>query len=362
MYNFAAGPAAIPESVLARVREELLTRRADGSSLIETPFTGPAFRRVVDQAHARLRALLALPKNYHIIFMAGGAMAQFGLLPLNLLGERQRAAYVDSGYWAGRAIAEARRYAHVDIAAAPWRDAEGLHLPPPSSWQVSADAAYCHFTANETAEGAAFCDLSAAAGLPEAVYLSDMTSCFLAGPLDVSRFGVIYAGAQKNIGPAGLTILLVREDLLDRAAVQTPDAFNYRIQAEAGSCYNTPPTFALGLANLVFEWIADNGGLSAMARANSEKSGHVYAAIAASGGFYRCLVAPDSRSRMNVCFSLADVALTERFILAAEAAGLHNLRGHSRVGGIRASLYNAVPVAAATTLAGFMADFQQRYG
>lgn len=362
MFNFAAGPAAIPEPVLARAREELLTRRAHAQSLIESPFGAAPLRRTIEQAHERLRALLDLPENYRVIFMAGGALAQFGLLPLNLLGASRRVAYVDSGYWAGRAIAEARRYATVEVAAAAWRDADGWHLPPPSRWRVPANAAYCHFTGNETADGAEFPPLSAALDRPDAVFACDMTSSFLSRPLDVRPFGMIYAGAQKNIGPAGLSVILVRDDLLRRGAAQTPQAFSYRVQAEAGSCYNTPPIFAVALANLVFEWIADNGGLPGMERASIEKSARLYAAIDGSGGFYHCPVAADSRSRMNVCFALGDDALSERFFAEAEAAGLHNLRGHSRVGGVRASLYNAVPMAAAVALAAFMADFRQRHG
>ena len=362
MYNFAAGPAAIPASVLQRARDELLTRGVASLALIEAPFTGPAFRSVVEQAHERLRALLALQENYRVVFMAGGAMAQFGLLPLNLLGGKTRVAYVDSGYWAGRAIAEAQRHAAVEIAASAWRDTDGLHLPPPSDWRIDPAVAYCHFTANETADGAEFQELTDSLDTSSVALACDMTSSFLVRPLDVSRFGVIYAGAQKNLGPAGLTVVVIRDDLLGRSSPQTPDVFNYGIQAAARSCHNTPPTLALALANLMFEWIADHCGLIAMARANREKSALLYAAIADSDGFYRCPVAPGSRSRTNVCFQLATEALTGRFIQAAEADGLHNLRGHGRVGGIRASLYNAVPLEAATALVAFMADFQARSG
>lgn len=361
MYNFSAGPAAIPEPVLQRAREELLTRRDDSPSLLEIPFSSPAFRTVVEQAHLRLSALLALPDNYRILFMAGGAMAQFGLLPLNLGGTARCLAYVDSGYWAGRAIIEARRYATVDIAARAWRDVDGIHLPAPSSWRIDPGAAYCHYTANETADGAEFPDLADNHRSDVAV-VCDMTSSFLTRPLEVSNYGLVYAGAQKNIGPAGLTVVLIRENLLGRSAPHTPDVFNYGLQAEARSCRNTPPTFALGLANLVFEWIAENGGLGAMARSNDEKSALVYQTIAASGGFYRCPVAVDSRSRTNVCFNLPDEALTGHFLQEAEQSGLHHLRGHSRIGGIRASFYNAVPLEAAVALSDFMKDFQARRG
>ena len=364
VFNFSAGPAAIPETVLQRARDELLTRGTSFPSLMEVPFSSAAFRTIADQAHQRLSALLALPDNYRILFMAGGAMAQFGLLPLNLLGSSKRLAYVDSGYWASRAITEARRFATVDIVASAWRDDEGVHLPAPKSWGLETldrGVAYCHYTANETADGAQFPELHEHSSSDVAV-VCDMTSSFLARPLDVSRYGLIYAGAQKNIGPAGLTVVLVRDDLLGRSAPQTPDVFNYGLQSEARSCRNTPPTFAVGLANLVFEWIADNGGLSAMARHNDEKSAMVYRTIAESCGFYRCSVAPGSRSGINVCFTLPDEVLTERFIVEAEENGLHHLRGHSRIGGIRASFYNAVPHAAAVALSQFMKDFQARRG
>lgn len=359
-FNFAAGPAALPAEVLARARDELLTR-ANGPTPLEQPFSGPAFRALRERAEAGLAALLGLPANYRILFLAGGAMAQFGLLPLNLRGTTRRLAYVDSGYWAGRAIAEARRYARVDIAAQAVIGEDGLSLPSFDRWAIPPDAAYCHYTANETADGAAFPPPDATLVDHGVSLICDMTSSFLIAPLDVRRFGLIYAGAQKNLGPAGMTVLLVREDLLGRAAPETPDVFNYALQAAAHSCRNTPPTFAVGLAALMFDWIAEKGGLAAMAKANAAKSARLYDAIAASTGFYRCPVAPPWRSTVNVCFTLSDPTLTETFLTESEAAGLLNLRGHPRVGGVRASLYNAVPECAAVALAKFMCEFACRH-
>jgi phosphoserine aminotransferase len=355
-YNFAAGPSALPAEVLARARDELLMR-TDGPTPLEQPFSGPAFRAWRERAHAGLAALIDLPSNYRILFIAGGAMAQFGLLPLNLRGTAKRLAYVDSGYWASRAIAEGQRYGELVVAARAAPGADGLSLPAFEQWRIPADAAYCHYTANETADGAAFPppdDALANHGVP---LVCDMTSSFLIAPLDVRHYGLIYAGAQKNLGPAGMSVLLVRDDLLGRAAAETPDVFNYTLQADAQSCRNTPPTFAIGLAALMFDWIADRGGLAAMAAANAAKSTRLYDAIAASGGFYRCPVAPAWRSTVNVCFTLADANLTETFLAAAEAAGLLNLRGHPRIGGVRASLYNALPENAALALANFMSEF-----
>lgn len=360
-FNFAAGPSALPAEVLARVRDELLTR-AGSPTPLEQPFSGSAFRALRERAEAGLITLLGLPSNYHVLFLAGGAMTQFGLLPLNLRGPARRFAYVDSGYWAGRAISEAQRYGEVVVAARSASAEHGVNLPAFDRWDIPEDAAYCHYTANETADGAAFPAPDASLADNGVPLVCDMTSSFLIAPLDVRRFGLIYAGAQKNLGPAGMTVLLVREDLLGRAAPETPDVFNYALQAEAHSCRNTPPTFAVGLTALMFDWITERGGLASMAAANATKSAYVYGAIAESDGFYRCPVAPVWRSTVNVCFTLADGALTETFLAEAEAAGLLNLRGHPRVGGVRASLYNALPETAAVALAGFMREFVRRHG
>ena len=357
-YNFAAGPARLPDTVLEKARETLFVRGPDGASPLERPFTGEDFRATLAHARDRLAQLIDLPDGYHILFLAGGAMHQFSLVPMNLLGEARRAAYADSGYWAQRAMAEAQRYAEV-VVAARFAGSMPLAAPPLGDWQLPADCAYCHITPNETVEGITYPSLPNTADVP---LVADCTSCFLTAPMDVSKFGLIYASAQKNIGPAGLTVLVVREDLLERPAPQVPSALSYRLQAEADSCLNTPPTWAIHLAGLVFDWIFDAGGLAAMATANRRKADTVYRAIDGSGGFYQAPVAAGHRSPSNMRFHLADADLTEPFLAEAETHGLTNLRGHRRVGGVRASLYNAMPQAGAQALTAFMADFSRRHG
>ncbi|HJU70650.1 MAG TPA: 3-phosphoserine/phosphohydroxythreonine transaminase [Paucimonas sp.] len=357
-YNFASGPARLPDAVLARAQQELLVRGADGASAAERPFTGAAFRATLAHARQRLAELLALPDNYRILFLAGGAMHQFSMVPLNLLGNAGRAAYADSGYWSRRAMAEARRYADVTLAAQFAGDVP-LAAPPLHDWQLPADSAYCHITPNETVDGIAYPELPDCGSIP---LVADATSCLLTAPLDVARFGLIYAAAQKNIGIAGMTVVIVREDLLQRPAPLAPTPFCYRIQAEQHSCVNTPPTAAIHLAGMVFDWIADSGGLAAMGEFNRRKAAQLYAAIDASDGFYYAPVALGHRSTSNVRFHLADEALTDAFIAAAEQRGLTNLRGHSQLGGLRASLYNAMPEAGVAALTACMADFARRYG
>lgn len=357
-YNFAAGPSCLPEPVLARAREELFARGADGAGLLERPFSHPATRRIILDARERLAALLELPAHYRILFLAGGAMHQFAAVPLNLLGGGQVAAYADSGYWARRAIVEARRYGEASVVAR----AEGevpTAAPSAGGWRLPSNCAYCHLTLNETAEGIAYSELPDTGNVP---LVTDATSCFLAAPMDVARFGLIYASAQKNIGPAGLTVAIVREDLLDREAPRVPTPWSYRLQAEQGSCVNTPPLAAIHLAGLVFDWIGARGGLTFMAEANQRKAACLYAALDASGGFYRAPVATASRSPTNVRFHLHDEALTDSFLAEAEQAGLFHLRGHLAVGGLRASLYNAMPEAGVAALVDFLAEFQRRHG
>ena len=357
-YSFAAGPARLADEVLAQAGETLFARGADGAAAIERPFTGDGFRAVLDSARQRLAELLAVPDHYRILFLAGGAMQQFALLPLNLAWDLRRAAYADSGYWSRRAIAEAERFVEVTIAARH-DGPRPLAAPPLGGWNLPADAAYCHLTPNETVDGIAWPALPDTGAVP---LVADCTSCLLTAPLDVSRFGLIYASAQKNIGPAGLTVVIVREDLLARAPGPLPTPCSYAVQAREASRVNTPPTAAIHLAALAFDWIAARGGLPAMAEAGRRKAQAVYGAIDASGGFYSSPVATAHRSPVNVRFHLADDRLTGEFLAAAEHAGLHHLRGHPNIGGLRASLYNAMPLAGAEALAGFMADFARRGG
>ena len=347
----------MPDAVLARASEHLFSRDASGASALERPFTGDAFRETVAHAQSCLRQLLNLPDNYRILFLAGGAMHQFSIVPLNLLGNSRVAAYADSGYWAKRAIGEAQRYAEVAVVARHAGDSP-LAAPDLENWSFPVGSAYCHITPNETVEGIAYPDLPDCGNVP---LVADCTSCFLAAPLDIARFGLVYASAQKNIGPAGLTVVIVREDLLERSAPLVPAPFSYRLQAEQQSCVNTPPTLAIHLAALVFDWLLESGGIAAMSVANRQKAGLLYAAIDGSGGFYHAPVAREHRSTTNARFHLANEALTELFISEAALHGLSNLRGHRHIGGIRASLYNAMPEAGVIALVDFMADFAQRH-
>lgn len=357
-WSFAAGPSRLPDSVLACAAQTLFARGADGAAAIERPFTGEAFRAVLAHARARVAELLAMPDGYQVLFMAGGAMHQFSLVPQNLCVDGQAAAYADSGYWSRRAIAEARRVTSVQIVAR--HDGErALAAPDVHGWSLSPGHAYCHITPNETADGVAWPELPDTGAVP---LVADATSCFLAAPLDLARFGLIYASAQKNLGPAGLTVVIVREDLLARSADTVPPVFSYAAQARAGSCVNTPPMAAVHMAALVLDWIVAQGGLAAMADSNRRKAGCVYDAIDTSGGFYVAPVAPAHRSMTNLCFHLHDERLTSRFVAEAAECGLHHLAGHPQVGGVRASLYNAMPEEGARALAGFMQAFQRRCG
>ncbi|PMS13346.1 3-phosphoserine/phosphohydroxythreonine transaminase [Trinickia caryophylli] len=366
-WNFGAGPSRLPDAVLAQAGERLLTRAADGMAAIERPFTGAAYREVLAEARGRLARLLGVPDHYRVLFLAGGASLQFSAVPMNLLDPSSglcRGAYADSGYWSRRAIAEASRHAKTSVVARPAGSGEAgggeppLATPQLDGWHLPRDSAYCHITANETADGIAYPAWPETGGVP---LVADASSCLLSAPMDVSRFGLIYASAQKNIGPSGLTLVIVREDLLHRPASSAPAPLQYRTQADAESCASTPPMLAVHLAALVFEWIEACGGLAAMAAANARKASLLYRAIDESGGFYVAPVEPGHRSITNIRFHLDEASLTERFMDESEAAGLLHLRGHPRLGGVRASLYNAMPEAGAQALAGFMIDFAKRY-
>ena len=363
-YNFCAGPAALPEPVLAQAREELLDWRGSGASVMEISHRGPDFSAVREQAEADVRELMNVPEDYAVLFLQGGATGQFAAVPLNLCGGDGGAAgaggvesvadYVETGAWSTKAIAEGRRFAAVNVAASG-ESSNFAAIPPQAEWQLSADAAYLHYTPNETIGGVEFF------WTPEttAPLVADMSSTILSRPIDVSDFGVIYAGAQKNIGPAGLALVIVRKSLLNRAAPRCPAILSWQTAAENQSMHNTPPTFALYMAGLVFQWLKTQGGPAAMEAVNRRKAGKLYGAIDASR-FYANPVAPDCRSLMNVPFTLADPALDEPFLEEAAAAGLLNLKGHRSVGGMRASIYNAVPEAAVDALIDFMRDFEAR--
>jgi phosphoserine aminotransferase len=358
IFNFAAGPGIMPAEVLQQAQRELLDWKGQGISLLEMPFTGDDFKAIHQSAQHRLRALLAIPDNYRILFMHGGASAQFSLVPLNLLGANRRADYLETGHWSRRAITEGRRYCLVNIAGSS-RGSDFCRVPLQHHLQLYSRAAYCHYTSNETANGVQFHYTPDTGDVP---LIADMTSDFLTRPLDVKRYGMIYASSQKNIGPAGFTVVIVREDLLGRSHPATPMIFDYRIQADADSLLNTPVTFSVYLADLVFAWLEQQGGLEATEHNSLQRSRLLYQAIEDSEEFYRCPVEPAYRSRVSVCFKLADEALTPRFLDEAAGQGLINLKGHAITGGIRASLYNAMPDEGVAALAGFMHAFATEHG
>ena len=356
VFNFSAGPAALPLEVLEEVQAELLDWQGSGMSVMEMSHRGKAFVSIAAQAEADLRALLAVPDNYKVLFLQGGAAGQFSAIPQNLLGGRDQADYVVTGSWGKKAVKEAGKYCDARTIAQP--DGAFTHIPEPAGWARRSDAAYLHYTPNETIEGVEFHQVPDDGGVP---LVADFSSTFLSRPIDVSRFGLIYAGAQKNVGPAGLVIVIVREDLLDRAGPQTPMVWDYAKQAEADSMLNTPPCFTWYVAGRVFAWIRRQGGLAAMGEINQRKASKLYAAIDGID-FYANPVDPEARSWMNVPFTLADDALDASFLSEAEAAGLSTLKGHRSVGGMRASIYNAMPEAGVDALIEFMRDFARRNG
>lgn len=358
VFNFAAGQGVMPAEVLARAQAELLSWRGTGDSILEMPFTGPEFKSILAAAEERLRGLLGVPANYTVLFTQGGATAQFSLVPLNLLGPKSGADYVETGYWSRRAIAEGARYCEARLAASS-AQTQFHRIPAQGDWQLHPDAAFCHITSNETADGLEYHWIPDAGDVP---LVADMTSDFLSRPLDVSRFGVIYASAQKNIGPAGLTVVIVRDDLLGRARPETPRAFTYQVQAGAHGLFNTPATYAIYIAGLVFEWLERQGGLAAMERLTCRKSAKLYAALDRSEGFYESRVMPEDRSRTIVCFTLRESALTTEFLRQAAECGLRYLAGHAATGGLRAALYNAMSEQGVDALVAFMDDFARAHG
>ncbi|MBB5862431.1 3-phosphoserine/phosphohydroxythreonine transaminase [Xanthomonas sp. 3058] len=357
-FNFSAGPATLPESVLRQAQAEMVEWNGVGASIVEISHRSADFMAVAAAAEADLRTLLSIPDDYAVLFTAGGATTIQALLPLNFAAPGQAADYVITGHWGKTAIKQAATYVDARIAA----DAQAggfIDIPPVASWTLSPHSAYVHITANETIHGVEFRDTPAVGTLP---LFADFSSSIASEPLDVSRYGLIYAGAQKNLGPVGISVLIVRRDLLERAGQPRADIFNYASHAARDSMLNTPPTWNWYLLGLTVKWMLEQGGVEAFARRNAEKAALVYGAIDGSGGFYRNLVTPAVRSRMNIPFFLADEQLDALFVSQSKAAGLLALKGHKAVGGIRASLYNAMPVAGAQALVDFMHDFQQRHG
>ena len=356
VYNFCAGPAAIPEAVLSQAKDELLDWRGRGLSVMEMSHRSKEMVSIASEAEADLRELMGISDDYAVLFLQGGASSQFSAVPLNLCEEGATVDYVNTGQWSKKAIKEAKRYANVNVVASSEAD-NFASIPAFDSWQLSDEAAYLHYTPNETIGGVEFF------WTPEvqAPLVADMSSTILSRPIDVNQFGVIYAGAQKNIGPAGLTIVIVRKDLLGKSRAITPTMLDYQTAADNDSMYNTPPTLAWYLSGLVFKWLKAQGGLEAMEAVNRRKAEKLYGYIDGSG-FYSNPVEVASRSLMNVPFVLADSGLDKAFLAGADDAGLLNLKGHRSVGGMRASIYNAVPEAAVDALIDYMKDFARENG
>jgi len=355
-YNFSPGPAALPDAVLERAQQELLDYRGSGQSVLEVSHRGSLFMELAARAKADLRSLLSVPGDYHVLFLHGGATMQFSAVPLNLLGDKTTADYLETGAWSVKALGEARKYCAVNVAASS-AATNFDRIPPESDWRLNDEAAYLHFCANETIGGVQFHDFPEA-GVP---LVADMSSELLARPIDVSRFGVIYAGAQKNLGPAGLGVVIVREELLGRARKETPSLLDYAVCSRSGCMYNTPPTLAWYMTGLVLQWVKQQGGVAVMAERSAAKAAKIYACIDADD-FYRSPVPPQNRSLMNIPFTLAESALQDEFLRCATERGLLNLKGHRSVGGMRASLYNAVSEAAVDALATFMVEFRDERG
>ena len=356
VYNFSPGPAALPLEVLETIRKDIPDWAGTGMSVMEVSHRGKDFMAVAAHAEATLRDLLAIPDDYSVLFTQGGATLQMAMAPLNLAGPDDTVDYVLTGSWGKKAAGEAGKFCNVNLAADA-SDRNFTYIPDESAWDRADDAAYLHITPNETIAGVEFHFVPGG----DTPIVADMSSNILSRPIDIHDYGVIYAGAQKNIGPAGITLVIVRNDLLERVRPNTPHLLTWKSYADSGSMTNTPPTFTWYVADLVFQWLKDRGGVEAMAAVNERKSNKLYAAIDTSD-FYSNPVAEDCRSRMNVPFILADAGLDATFLEESAAAGLANLKGHRSVGGMRASIYNAMPEEGVDALIAFMAEFERKYG
>jgi len=357
VFNFSAGPAVIPQPVLEKAQGEMLDWNGSGMSVMEMSHRGKEFMSIAAQAEADFRELLNIPANYKVLFLQGGASTQFAMIPMNLLRGKSTAAYINTGSWSKKAIAEAKHFSAVDVIA----DTEAskfTQVPEQDQLSLKSDAAYVHYTPNETIQGVEFPYIPDFGDVP---LVADMSSTILSRPVDISRFGLIYAGAQKNIGPAGLTVVIIREDLIGHADDKVPAMLNYKIMADNDSMYNTPPTYAIYIAGLVFQWLKSIGGIAAMAEINQRKASKLYQAIDESG-FYKNPVEVKARSWMNVPFTLPKAEMDAEFLEGAKQKGLVTLKGHRSVGGMRASIYNAMPEAGIDALIEFMQEFQKSHG
>jgi len=354
-YNFSAGPAILPKEVLKQVQSELIDWHGTGMSVIEMSHRGKQYLPILDEAENDLRNIFSIPKNYKVLFLQGGAITQNFMVPMNLLAGRS-ASYVASGYWSKRTYNDAQPFENIHLAASS-ESIDFIKAPDASEWKCSSSDAYVHFCMNETIHGVEYFDVPENINVP---LVCDMSSNILSRPMDIDKFGVIYAGAQKNIGPAGLTLLIVRDDLIDFADKKTPTTFNWKIQSDNKSMINTPSTFSIYVAGLVFKWIEKNGGLKMIEKKNIEKADYLYKYIDSSG-FYYNNIDKNNRSRMNVPFRIHDDELTMKFVAEAEEQGLYQLKGHRLVGGLRASIYNAMPMEGVEALVEFMEIFEKKY-
>lgn len=355
IYNFSAGPAVLPRSVLERAQAEMLDWHGSGMSVMEMSHRGKEFTSILAKAEADLRTLLSIPQHYKVLFLQGGAIAENAMIPLNLLAGKS-ADYAVTGGWSKRSVDDARAYGTINVVASSEAD-NYTYVPEFSDWKLNSDAAYLHICTNETMSGVEFDDVPNTHGVP---IVADMSSHILSRQIDVSQYGVIYGGAQKNIGPAGLCIVIVREDLLNRASALTPAVFNWKTQADNHSMINTPPTYSIYIAGLVFEWLIAQGGVAAIEKINIAKANLLYDYID-STDFYINRVVLDNRSRMNIPFFLRDEALNDAFLKGAEANGLLQLKGHRAVGGMRASIYNAMPIEGVQALISYMKEFEKAH-
>lgn len=356
VFNFSAGPAMLPQAVLKQAQQEFLDWNGSGMNVMEMSHRGKEFMSIAAKAEADLREVMQIPDNYKVLFLQGGASSQFAAIPMNLLRGKKTADYFNTGQWSKKAISEAKKFCDVNIVASS-EDENFSTVPEKDTWNLNPDAAYVHYTTNETIGGVEFDAIPDVGDVPLVV---DISSTILSRPVDVSKFALIYAGAQKNVGPAGLTIVIVRDDLIGDVLAGTPTMFDYKVQADNDSMYNTPPTYALYLSGLVFQWVKDLGGLPAMGEINKRKADKLYAAIDNSG-FYQNPVTPKYRSWMNVPFTLNDASLDADFLAGAKEAGLLTLKGHRSVGGMRASIYNAMPEEGVDTLISYMQEFAKSH-
>ncbi|MCB1144217.1 MAG: 3-phosphoserine/phosphohydroxythreonine transaminase [Leptospiraceae bacterium] len=357
VYNFSAGPAMLPAEVLKRAQDEMMDWNGSGMCVMEMSHRGKEYVSIAEKAEADLRELMAVPSNYKILFLQGGASTQFAMIPMNLLGDSKNADYIYTGSWSKKAISEAKKFCSVNVAASSEKE-KFTTIPDVSTWNLDKNAAYVHYTPNETIEGLEFQFIPDVGDKP---LVADMSSTILSRPIDVSKFGLIYAGAQKNIGPAGLVIVIIREDLLDKVSGTVPTMLQYKTHVEAESMYNTPPTYSWYIAGLVFDWLKRNGGLSKMAEINKTKADKLYSAIDSSS-MYRNPVDKPHRSWMNVPFILKNADLDKPFLEEAKKSGLVTLAGHRSVGGMRASIYNAMPMEGVDALIEFMKEFERKNG